>query len=129
MMCNMQSISTTIQLSSIKTLVKRLEAQSNDTSWLTQQYIESTLVPSEAHALDLSKRSGGINRYEAITLGHGSLTQRISDLTAKGFLFSHTTEIWIDPLGKPHYGVTRYQYLGWKPFTPALNSKFKDLSA
>lgn len=125
----MQSISTTIQFSPNKTLVKRLEAQSNDTSWLTQQYIESTLVPSEVHALDLSIRSGGINRYEAIILGHGSLTQRISDLTAKGFLFSHTTEIWIDPLGKPHYGVIRYQYLGWKPFTPALNSKIKNLSA
>ena len=90
---------------------------------MTQAHMERTLRPSEAHALDLSKRNGGINRYEATALGHGSLSQRISDLEAKGFLFAHTPETWIDPAGNPHDGVMRYHYLGWKAFTPPTTDK------
>lgn len=84
---------------------------------ITQDYIERSLAPSEAHALDLAKREGGVNRYEATALGHGSLSQRISNLEAKGFQFAHTPEVWADPTGKPHSGVMRYHYLGWKAFT------------
>ncbi len=96
---------------------------------LTKKYIESTLKPSEAHALDLTKRQGGINRYEAATLGHGSLTQRISDLAAKSYQFDKTYEVWIDPTGKKHYGVVRYKYIGWKPFTPSADSKLSEVAA
>lgn len=87
---------------------------------ITQAYIEQNLRPSEAHALDLIRNAGskGLNRYEAPELGHGSLTQRVSNLQDKGFLISKTRETWIDPAGKAHSGVVRYHYLGWKTFTP-----------
>ena len=87
---------------------------------ITQQSIEQSLRPSEAHALDLIRQAGtkGLNRYEATALGHGSLSQRVSALQDKGFLFSHTPETWTDPAGKAHTGVVRYHYLGWKSFTP-----------
>ena len=41
---------------------------------MTQAHMERSLTPSEAHALDLAKREGGVNRYEATALGHGSLS-------------------------------------------------------
>lgn len=87
---------------------------------ITQAYMERSLRPSEAHALDLIRNadSKGINAYEAAILGHFSLTQRVSDMKHKGFLFSHTPETWVDTTGKPHDGVIRYHYLGWKAFTP-----------
>ena len=87
---------------------------------ITQQSIEKSLPPSEAHALDLIRQAGtkGLNRYEAPELGHGSLTQRVSNLQDKGFLIGKTREVWTDPAGKAHAGVVRYHYLGWKAFTP-----------
>ena len=86
---------------------------------ITQAYIERSLAPMEALALDLIRGAGskGMNRFEAPDFGHGSLTQRVSNLQDKGFQFSHTREKWIDPTGKPHMGVVRYHYLGWKAFT------------
>lgn len=91
---------------------------------ITQAHIERSLTPSEAQALDLIRNTGskGMNRYEAPDCGHGSLTQRVSDLQDKGFLFTKTRETWIDPAGKPHTGVVRYHYLGWKAFTPPTPS-------
>ena len=91
---------------------------------ITQASIEQSLRPSEAHALDLIRQAGakGLNRYEATALGHGSLSQRVSALQDKGFLFSHTPETWIDPAGNPHSGVMRYHYLGWQAFTPPTPS-------
>ena len=87
---------------------------------ITQAYMERSLAPMEALALDLIRGAGGkgMNRFEAPDFGHGSLTQRVSNLQDKGFQFSHTREKWIDPTGKPHSGVMRYHYLGWKAFTP-----------
>ena len=92
---------------------------------MTQAYMERSLAPSEAHALDLAKREGGVNRYEATALGHGSLSQRISNLEVKGFQFAHTPEVWTDPAGTPHERVVRYHYLGWKAFTPQATGKAK----
>ena len=87
---------------------------------ITQAYIERSLTPMEALALDLIRNAGskGMNRFEAPDFGYGSLTQRVSNLQDKGFQFSHTRETWTDPTGKPHSGVMRYHYLGWKAFTP-----------
>ena len=87
---------------------------------MTQAHMERSLTPSEAHALDLIRNAGskGMNRFEAPDFGHGSLTQRVSNLQDKGFQFSHTRETWTDPAGTPHKRVMRYHYLGWKAFTP-----------
>ena len=87
---------------------------------ITQQSIEKSLQPSEAHALDLIRQAGakGLNNYEATALGHYSLTQRVMDLDNKGFLISSTRETWTDPTGKALANVARYHYLGWKTFTP-----------
>ena len=77
---------------------------------------EAMLKPSLALALDLTRRAGGINNYEA--------EQRVHDLKAKGYKFAKTREQWTDPAGKIHYGVVRYAYLGWeKPQAKQLNSE------
>lgn len=77
---------------------------------------ESTLHPSLSLALDLTRRAGGINNYEA--------EQRVHDLKAKGYKFAKTREQWTDPAGKIHYGVVRYAYLGWeRPQSKQLNSE------
>ena len=76
---------------------------------------ENTMHPSLALALDLTRRAGGINRFEAnLNDGHCSLGQRISDLRAKGYQFAKTRERWTDAKGKTHTGVVRYAYLGWE---------------
>ena len=87
---------------------------------ITQAYMERSLTPSEAHALDLIRNAGskGMNRFEAPDFGHGSLTQRVSNLQDKGFQFRKTREKWADPSGKTHTGVVRYHYIGWQAFTP-----------
>lgn len=87
---------------------------------MTQAHMERSLTPSEAHALDLIRGAGskGMNRFEAPDFGHGSLTQRVSNLQDKGFQFSHTREKWTDPAGTQHTNVVRYHYIGWKAFTP-----------
>ena len=92
---------------------------------MTQAHMERSLTPSEAHALDLIRNAGskGMNRFEAPDFGHGSLTQRVSNLQDKGFQFSHTRETWTDPAGTPHKRVMRYHYIGWKAFTPPTTDK------
>ena len=92
---------------------------------ITQAYMERSLTPSEAHALDLIRNAGskGMNRFEAPDFGHGSLTQRVSNLQDKGFQFAHTRETWTDPAGTPHKRVMRYHYIGWKAFTPPTTDK------
>ena len=85
---------------------------------------ESTLHPSLSLALDLTRRAGGINNYEAENHGHATLTQRVHDLKAKGYKFAKTREQWTDHAGKTHYGVVRYAYLGWeRPQSKQLNSE------
>ena len=92
---------------------------------ITQAYMERSLTPSEAHALDLIRNAGskGMNRFEAPDFGHGSLTQRVSNLQDKGFQFAHTRETWTDPAGTPHKRVMRYHYIGWNAFTPPTTDK------
>ena len=92
---------------------------------ITQAYIERSLAPMEALALDLIRGAGGkgMNRFEAPDFGHGSLTQRVSNLQDKGFQFAHTRETWTDPAGTPHKRVMRYHYIGWKAFTPPTTDK------
>ena len=75
---------------------------------------EAMLKPSLALALDLTRRAGGINNYEAEHHGHATLTQRVHDLKAKGYKFAKTREHWTDPADKTHYGVVRYTCLGWE---------------
>ena len=75
---------------------------------------ESTLHPSLALALDLTRRAGGINRFEAEQYGQASLTVRVWELIELGYIFSKNREVWIDPKGCKHYGVVRYTYLGWE---------------
>jgi hypothetical protein len=75
---------------------------------------ENNLKPAQAHALDLTRRAGGVNRFEASLLGHYSIGQRISDLIAMGYRFDKTPEIIIDAMGVTHTGVIRYAYLGWE---------------
>ena len=85
---------------------------------------ESTLHPSLSLALDLTRRAGGINNYEAEHHGHATLTQRVHDLADLGYQFSKTRETWTDPKGCKHYGVVRYAYLGWeRPQSKQLNSE------
>ena len=75
---------------------------------------EKLLKPSEALALELSRRAGGVNRFEANAYdGHCSFGQRISDLTEKGYVFVKQRETLTDNTGKKHKGVVRYFYLGW----------------
>ena len=75
---------------------------------------ENTLHPSLALALDLTRRAGGINRFEAEQYGQASLTVRVWDLIELGYKFVKTREVWTDPKGCKHYGVVRYAYLGWE---------------
>ena len=85
---------------------------------------EAMLKPSLALALDLTRRAGGINNYEAEYHGHATLTQRVHDLADLGYQFAKTRETWTDPKGCKHYGVVRYAYLGWeKPQAKQLNSE------
>ena len=62
---------------------------------------ESTLHPSLSLALDLTRRAGGINNYEAENHGHATLTQRVHDLADLGYqFFSHSKSnlLWSIPL-------------------------------
>ena len=79
---------------------------------------ESTLHPSLSLALDLTRRAGGINNYEAEYHGHATLTQRVHDLKAKGYKFAKTREQWTYHAGKIHYGVFRYACLGCESTQP-----------
>ena len=81
---------------------------------MNQLQIEHTLQPSEARALALARKAGGVNRFEAnLTDGHCSLGQRISTLRSLGFQIIKQRETWIDTKGKKHSGVVRYFCLGW----------------
>lgn len=80
----------------------------------TRAEIERSLCPSEAHALKLSQREHGINRYEADRLGHGSLTARIWDLENKGYVFDKKDVTWINSQGEPYRGVTVYKFIEWR---------------
>lgn len=76
--------------------------------------IECTLTPCYALALDVLRRYAGINRYQAeIDHGHGSLTQRVSDLKDMGFVIYAEYKPYIDSHGKEHKRVAHYTYLGW----------------
>jgi hypothetical protein len=81
---------------------------------MNQAQIERSLKPSEALALDIIRNNSGINRYQAdIHFGHGSLSQRVSELTALGFLFHTDFMPYIDLQGNERKGVAHYTYLGW----------------
>ena len=76
--------------------------------------IERTLTPCYALALGLLRRYAEINRYQAeIDHGHGSLTQRVSDLKDMGFVIHAEYKPYIDLQGKEHKRVAHYTYLGW----------------
>ena len=80
----------------------------------TRAEIERSLCPSEAHALALSQRENGINRYEADRLGHGSFTARVWDLENKGYVFDKKDVTWINSQGEPYHGVTVYTFIEWR---------------
>jgi hypothetical protein len=81
---------------------------------MNQSQIERSLNPSEALALDIIRKNAGINRYQAdIHFGHGSLSQRVSELKELGFLFHSKPKTYIDAQGNERSGVAHYTYLGW----------------
>ena len=88
---------------------------------MNQQQIERSLQPSEARALALARKAGGVNRFEAnLSDGHCSLGQRISKLRSLGFQIVKQRETWTDTHGEKHSGVVRYFCLGWaEPTTQA----------
>ena len=91
---------------------------------MNQAHIERNLTPSNAHALTLTRQDGGINRIEALAHdGHCSLGQRVSDLTALGYIFAKQTETVIDNTGKPHRGLKRYFCLGWSEPQPTQSTE------
>ena len=89
---------------------------------MNQAQIERSLNPSESLALDIIRNNAGINRYQAdIHFGHGSLSQRVSTLTALGFLFHTDFMPYIDLQGNERKGVAHYTYLGWTEPKPTEN--------
>ena len=81
---------------------------------MNQLQIERGLTAYQALALELSRRTGGVNRLEATAYdGHISFGQRISDLKARGYVFSKQRETWTDTHGEKHSGIVRYFCLGW----------------
>lgn len=82
---------------------------------MTIERIERSLKPSQALALDIVRNNPMINRYQAdIHLGHGSLTQRVSELVGMGFVIQSIKKPYCDLQGNEHQGVAHYLYLGWK---------------
>lgn len=81
---------------------------------ITMEQVKSTLTPSLALALDIVINNPLINRYQAdIHFGHGSLTQRVSELRDKGFLIDSIEKPYIDLQGNERQGVAHYVYRGW----------------
>lgn len=81
---------------------------------MNQAQLERSLKPSQAHALDIVRNHGGINRYQAdMHLGNGNLSQRVSELGSMGFNFAIEYREYIDLLGNERKGVAHYSYLGW----------------
>lgn len=81
---------------------------------ITQAQIERSLTSGQALALELSRRTGGVTRFEAHVFDeHFSLGQRISDLIARGYVVSKQRETVIDKKGEKHSGIVRYFCLGW----------------
>jgi hypothetical protein len=82
---------------------------------ITMEQVEKGLTPSLAIALDIIRDNPLINRYQAdIHYGHGSLTQRVSELREKGFLIDSIEKTYIDLQGNERHGVAHYVYQGWK---------------
>ncbi len=91
---------------------------------ITQAQIERSLQPSNALALDIIRNHAGINRFQAdIHCGHGSLTQRVSDLKDLGFLFHTELRPYIDAKGNERSGVAHYTYMGWAEPAPKDDDK------
>ena len=82
---------------------------------MNQQTTERSLSPSNALALEIIRNHAGINRYQAdMHLGHGSLTQRVSDLGDMGFQFATEYRKYVDLTGNERKGVAHYTLLGWR---------------